>query len=547
MRQIGCLSRRSLRFVSHASAARANTPALLGRSGLCTSSGSFSPPATFQGKDAPSGRPLRVCVVGSGPAGFYVTKYLLKEEAELGCNLAIDIVDKLPTPFGLVRFGVAPDHPEVKAVQNDFDQVASDPRVSFFGNVCFGRDISVEELSELYDVVVLAYGAAGDRKLTVPGADLKGVFAARSFVSWYNGHPEFAHMSEEFGEALASSDTVAVVGVGNVALDCARILAKGADGLRETDICEHTLDVLSSAGASLRRVVILGRRGYVQASFTIKELRELTRLDGVACVVRQDELELSRTPASLDELKTTRAKNRIDALLAKMAGESRNVSADAKAVELRFLAGLSEILPSDQTTTRVGAVRVERNKLEVDGTTGAQHASGTGDTDEVIGCGMVLGSIGYRCLPVEGVPYDERNSVIANDRGRVPGMPGMYCSGWARRGPSGIIGTNIADARSVVAAIVEDISREQLASGGKADDRRGLSSVVGDRQNGAPGLLGSRIAEGADMKRVQIVDWDGYQRIDRDEIARGAARGKPREKIVDFGEMLDIARAERHE
>ncbi|CAM9152248.1 unnamed protein product, partial [Hapterophycus canaliculatus] len=496
---------------------------------------------------SPSGRPLRVCVVGSGPAGFYVTKYLLKEEAELGCKVAVDIVDKLPTPYGLVRFGVAPDHPEVKAVQNDFEQVASDPRVSFFGNVCFGRDISAKELSELYDVVVLAYGAGGDRELTVPGADLNGVFAARAFVSWYNGHPEFAHMSEDFGKALASSDTVAIVGVGNVALDCARILAKGAENLRETDICEHTLDVLSSAGTGLRRVVILGRRGHVQASFTIKELRELTKLDGVACLVRQEELELGRTPASLDELKTTRAKTRIDALLAKIAGESRDVSADAKAVELRFLVGLSEILPSDDTSTRVGAVRVERNRLEVDQTSGAQHAVGSDETDEIIDCGMVLGSIGYRCLPVEGVPYDEQNSIIANDRGRVPGMPGMYCSGWARRGPSGIIGTNIADARSVVAAIVEDISSKQSASDGKAHDRQSLASVLKNGHGSAPGLRGSAIAEEADMKRVQIVDWEGYQRIDRDEMERGAVKGKPREKIVDVGQMLTIARIVRDE
>ncbi|CAN0439038.1 unnamed protein product, partial [Ectocarpus sp. 12 AP-2014] len=304
--------------------------------------------------DVSAGRPLRVCVVGSGPAGFYVTKYLLKAKSELGCEVVIDIVDRLPTPYGLVRFGVAPDHPEVKAVQNDFDQVASDARVSFFGNVCFGKDVSAAQLSELYDVVVLAYGAAGDRELTVPGADLEGVFAARAFVSWYNGHPDFAHMSEEFAKALASSDTVAVVGVGNVALDCARILAKGANALKDSDICDHALDVLSSAGAGLRRVVILGRRGHVQASFTMKELRELTKLDGVACLVRQEELELSRTPASLDELKTARPKNRIDALLTKVAGGSDSVSTEGKAVEFRFLVGLSDVLPNNSIPNRCG-------------------------------------------------------------------------------------------------------------------------------------------------------------------------------------------------
>ncbi|CBN76678.1 conserved unknown protein [Ectocarpus siliculosus] len=537
MRWVRSSARLGLRAVSYKSAAQGlkHTPPLPTCVSARTAGTAIQRPTAT---DVSAGRPLRVCVVGSGPAGFYVTKYLLKEEAELGCEVVIDIVDRLPTPYGLVRFGVAPDHPEVKAVQNDFDQVASDARVSFFGNVCFGKDVSAAQLSELYDVVVLAYGAAGDRELTVPGADLEGVFAARAFVSWYNGHPDFAHMSEEFAKALASSDTVAVVGVGNVALDCARILAKGANALKGSDICDHALDVLSSAGAGLRRVVILGRRGHVQASFTMKELRELTKLDGVACLVRQEELELSRTPASLDELKTARPKNRIDALLTKVADGSDSVSAEAKAVEFRFLVGLSDVLPNNSIPNRVGAVRVERNQLELDEATGAQRAIGSG-VKEVIECGMVLGSIGYRCLPVHGVPYDERNSIIANERGRVQGVPGMYCSGWARRGPSGIIGTNITDARSVVAAIVEDVSSKQLALGDKAESRQGLRNMLMGGQDGAPGLRGS----GGTKKKVQVVDWDGYQRINRDEVARGAMKGKPREKFVHVEEMLSIATA----
>ncbi|CAM9354694.1 unnamed protein product [Ectocarpus sp. 13 AM-2016] len=531
-------ARLGLRAVSYKSAAQGlqhSPPLSAGVSSRTAVKGAQRPRAI----DVSAGLPLRVCVVGSGPAGFYVTKYLLKAKSELGCEVVIDIVDRLPTPYGLVRFGVAPDHPEVKAVQNDFDQVASDARVSFFGNVCFGKDVSAAQLSELYDVVVLAYGASGDRELTVPGADLEGVFAARAFVSWYNGHPDFAHLSEEFATALASSDTVAVVGVGNVALDCARILAKGANALKDSDICDHALEVLSSAGAGLRRVVILGRRGHVQASFTMKELRELTKLDGVACLVRQEELELSRTPSSLDELKTARPKNRIDALLTKVAGGSDSVSTEGKAVEFRFLVGLSDVLPNNSIpNSRVGAVRVERNQLELDEATGTQRAVGLG-VKEVIECGMVLGSIGYRCLPVQGVPYDERNSIIANERGRVQGVPGMYCSGWARRGPSGIIGTNITDARSVVAAIVEDVSSKQLALGDKAEGRQGLRNILMGGQDGAPGLRG---ADGT-KRKVQVVDWDGYQRINRDEVARGAMKGKPREKFVDVEEMLSIAKA----
>lgn len=461
-------------------------------------------------------------------------------EAELGCEIAVDVLDMLPTPFGLVRFGVAPDHPEVKAVQADFEQVASDPRLHFFGNVRLGQDVSAAQLSSLYDVVVLAYGAAGDRALRVPGADLKGVFSARAFVNWYNGHPDFAHLSGEFHAALASSDTVVVVGVGNVALDCARILVKGADALRSTDICEHTMDVLESTGSKLRRVLVLGRRGHVQASFTIKELRELTKLDGVTCVVKYDELEMGRTPASLDILKATRAKTRIDALLTKVAEGSKIVSAGTKSVELRFLLGPLEVIPSNGSSDRVGSIRVVRNRLELNPGTGSERAVAVSEETEVVPCGMVLGSIGYLCLPVEGVPYDDLNSVIKNEGGRVAGTVGMYCSGWARRGPSGIIGTNITDARSVVAAIVQDMSEGRLVPNDNAEGRQGLIRMLASEQTSEGA---SRTEGGMDSipKPVRIVNWDGYKGIDRHELASGGSKGKPREKLVDIGQMLEIA------
>ncbi|CAM9106806.1 unnamed protein product [Discosporangium mesarthrocarpum] len=486
---------------------------------------------------------LRVCVVGSGPAGFYVTKYLLKEP-KIGPGLTVDILDRLPTPFGLVRSGVAPDHPEVKAVQGDFEQVALDPRVTFLGNLTLGQDVVVEDLAKAYHIIVLAYGAGGDRKLNVPGAELQGVFPAREFVSWYNGHPEFSHLSGEFQQALSSSDTAVVIGVGNVALDCARVLAKGAKGLQHTDICSHALRVLASVGSSLRRVVVLGRRGHVQASFTIKELRELTRMEDGHCLARGEELEMGRTEASLKEVKSHRSKARIDMLLSEVAGKARDVPSHAKAVELRFLVGLSAVLPQENSPNRVGGVRVERNCLQVDPATGNQRAVGTGDRSEVIPCGLVLGSIGYCCLPVDGVPYDQDKAVISNEGGRVSKMPGMYCSGWARRGPSGIIGTNIADAKSVVAAITEDAINGAIPGMDRTlPGCKGLLEIIGERDGQAQAMSHGGVFEGS---RVQgrapwVVGWDGYKRIDKEEIARGEKQGKPREKMVNLKELIKVA------
>jgi adrenodoxin-NADP+ reductase len=260
----------------------------------------------------------KVAIVGSGPSGCYTAKYLQSALDKKGQDSQIDIIERLPTPYGLVRFGVAPDHPEVKNVQNDFDLLFEDKGVDFYGNVQVGTDVSVQELRDLYNVVVLAYGCESDRKMGVQGEELPGVLSAREFVAWYNGHPDFAHIGEQVKKALGGSDepSVVVVGQGNVALDCARILSKGKQGLENTDIASRALSLI---GQGVPNVTIVGRRGHIQGAFTIKEVRELVKLKSegmdASFVVRPDELEMGATEASLEELTANRPRQRIDKLL----------------------------------------------------------------------------------------------------------------------------------------------------------------------------------------------------------------------------------------
>ncbi|CAM9273358.1 unnamed protein product [Chrysoparadoxa australica] len=462
-------------------------------------------------------RHLHVCVVGSGPAGFYTTKYLLKEHslAKHG-PLSVNIVESLPTPYGLVRSGVAPDHQEVKAVVNDFAAVAEDPRVQFLGNVEVGKDVNLDELMECYHMVVLAYGAAGDRALNIPGAESNGVISARAFVGWYNGHPSARVLTRPISEALSSHDTVVVVGVGNVALDCARILVKSqGHELQGTDISDEALAVMKESG--VKRVVVLGRRGHVQAAFTIKELRELLNL---GCVVHPEELKLGKTEASLKELAQLRPKKRMDALLSKHTGGPDDDSIQQASVssELRFLASPIEILAQDG---HVVGVKVERNTLE--GEPFTQKAIGTGNM-EVIDCGLVIASVGYKGHPVDGLPFHETKGIALNEHGRVIGKPGLYCAGWLKRGPSGIIGTNIVDAKGTVSSIVEDVES-------------GAMDSLDLPKDGMKGLLHKLEYK----KKTDVVDWQGAKRIETEEARLGGLAGKVKLKLSKVEELLQAA------
>ncbi|KAG7401202.1 hypothetical protein PHYBOEH_002386 [Phytophthora boehmeriae] len=472
--------------------------------------------------DAPQ---RRVCVVGSGPGGFYATKYLLKEHA----GVHVDMLEALPTPFGLVRSGVAPDHPEVKSVMNDFDKVAADERFRFLGNVRVGEDVRLAELQQHYHAIVLAYGAAADRELGVPGEDLRGVLSARTFVNWYNGHPAIRDLDLD----LQDVETAVVVGQGNVAVDCARILTKDVNELASTDIASHAVEVLRRSG--VKKVLLVGRRGSAQAAFTMKEIRELTKLDGVTCVVDPEDMKRSKTPSSEQEIKEQRARKRMNDLLSKAAEHFDNANDADRVVQIKFLSSPAEILADEKDATRVGAIRIEKTRLE--GEPNQQRAVGTGDFED-IPCSLVLRSIGYKSLPIEAdTPFDNRRHVVSNAQGRVvetsesgetEPVVGLYCTGWVKRGPSGIIGTNIVDARETVGCIVED-----FASG---------KYLHTDQEN----LAGLEAIEKLIKKRnpdKQLIRWADYERLNSEENRRGELVGKPREKITSVDEMLAVAKS----
>jgi ferredoxin--NADP+ reductase len=446
--------------------------------------------------------PLRVAVIGAGPAGFYTAAELFKQE--FACR--VDMYNRLPTPYGLVREGVAPDHQSIKLVTRVFDRIGADERFRFLGNVTVGRDISVDELLRFYHMIVYAVGAESDRKLGIPGEDLEGSHPATIFVGWYNGHPEYADLSFDL-----SHERVVVIGNGNVAVDVTRILARSVEELAVTDVADHALAALRGSG--VREVLMLGRRGPAQAKFTSAELKEFGELDGVDVRVDPEHLELDAESRALVEA-DRRVRRNVEILEGFAAGEADR---DGRTIELRFFTSPVEILGDG----RVEAVRVERNRLEPD-PDGRMRAAGTGET-EVVECGLVLRSIGYRGVPLPGVPFDEQRGVVPNVAGRVTETPGgpprprEYAVGWIKRGPTGIIGTNKPDAVETVQSMVEDLP--------------GLEAGEVDADPGAP----IRLLEERD---VRVVDFDDWCRIDAAEVARGETEGRPRTKFVRVEEML---------
>ena len=491
---------------------------------------------------------IRCAIVGSGPAGFYTAKYLLEKNK----FVTVDMLETLPTPYGLVRQGVAPDHQEVKSVMATFIEVATQPRFRFFGNISVGGQdgessnnaVSVAELKKAYDIVVLAYGASSDRSLGIPGEELSGVISARNFVNWYNGHPSYSHIGESFD--LGKIKRVVVVGQGNVAIDCARILMKGVDDLRSTDISSHALEALEKS--SVEEVVIIGRRGHIQASFTIKELRELTKLADVDVKISQSELNDSFTESSQLELKNNRPKHRIVDLINKIASdtispESSGESKEKKSINFRFLLSPVGIFPSSADVNAVGSIVLEKNKLT--GAENNQKAVSTGEK-ETINCELILKSVGYKSESMIGVPFDFKKNVIPNDQGRVLDngnnasengnikldksdnlniIDGLYVTGWLKRGPSGIIGTNITDAKETVDCILQDIELKNTTSGHEFQKCDPILSIP---------VLSSE----------DVITWGDYLRIEAEENRRGdaATPKKPREKICNVTELLSIAK-----
>ena len=389
--------------------------------------------------------PLRVAVIGAGPAGLFLVETLLKNKEHA---VSIDVIERLPTPYGLVRYGVAPDHAKIKSVITTFHKTLEDDRVRFLGNVTFGTDLTVDDVAHFYDAVVYAVGAPHDRRLNIPGEDLAGSLSATEFVAWYSGHPDHS----EIVHLRSDAEAVAVVGVGNVAVDVARILAKHVDELRPTDIPLPVLDKL--AHSKVRDIYIFGRRGPAQAKFTTKELRELGELDNADIIVDPNEIELDEKSAA--EVAAASALQRNLEILRDFAG--RTPEGKPRRLHLRFLASPTEIIGTDA----VEALVVEKNRLDASG-----NAVGTGEF-ETLPMQMVMRAVGYRGRALPGVPFDSRTHVIPNNAGRVldeQGAPfaGHYTTGWIKRGPSGVIGTNKACAMETARALLEDVGQLKRA------------------------------------------------------------------------------------
>jgi len=436
-------------------------------------------------------------VVGSGPAGFFTAEQLLAAGAE------VDVLERLPTPWGLVRLGVAPDHPELKSASRVFEKTAARGGFRFFGNVEVGRDVTHDELTALYDAVVYTVGAQSDRRLGIPGEDLPGSWAATEFVAWYNGHPDYQQLDFDL-----SCDRAVVIGNGNVAIDVARILARTEEELDPTDITERSEEAIVASG--ITEIVMLGRRGPVQASFTPAELKELGELAGADVVVDPADLELDPASAAALEADTARTRRNVE-ILREFA--SRPTSGKPKRLVLRFLVSPVRIVGED----KVEAIEVVRNSLT--SSDDGQIKAVPTDRHEVISCGLVLRSVGYRGVALPGLPFDERRCVIPNEQGRVVGMPGVYSAGWIKRGPSGVIGTNKKDAAETVQHLLEDAEAGALSSAG------------GDLED----VLRAR--------GVDFVPYAGWEAIDAYERASGEREGRPRVKLTSRDELLATARS----
>ena len=447
-------------------------------------------------------RPFRVAVIGSGPSGMYAADALVGQDA---VPVSIDIIDKLPSPFGLVRYGVAPDHLSIRSVRDTLDKVLDHPGVRFLGNVEVGRDLTLEQLREFYDAILLTYGASRDRALGIPGEDLPGSIAATDFVNWYTGHPDTDPGA--FVDFLASSTSVAVIGVGNVAVDVTRVLSKAPGEIEHTDMPEHVFAALRASG--VRDVHLVGRRGPAQATWTTKELRELGELEETQVLVAEGAgVDDTASQAAIAEDKAV-ARN------VKVIEEWSARSADdrGRRIHLHFRCRPVEILGTD----RVEGLVVETTVLDESG-----QASGTGQT-HVIPVDGVIRSVGYRGTALSGIPFDDRRNVIPNREGRVLDgdipLPGVYVAGWIKRGPTGIIGTNKKDAVQTVACLLEDA----------ADPAAWTATAPG------PEAVDAALAGGA------VVGTDGWRRIDAAERALGATRGRDRTTIHAREDLLASA------
>ncbi len=452
--------------------------------------------------------PLRVAIIGSGPAAFYAVDHLLKQD---GLTVEIDMFERFPTPYGLVRTGVAPDHHKIKSVTRRFAQIASSPRVRFYGLVEFGRDIAVSDLRERHHQILYATGAQTDKRLAIPGEELKGIHAANEFIGWYNGHPDYRDCQFDL-----SQERAAIVGVGNVAVDVARILCLTPDELAVTDIASHALGALSQS--RVKEVYLLGRRGPAQATFTNPEIKELDNLADADIFVRPEEAQLDDlSRAALDASDDRATRQKIEIL---QGYASRKPTGRTRRLSIRFLVSPVDLL--GDVAGQVVAMRLVKNALY-------QTAAGTlkpraTDCVEELSLGLVFRSVGYRGTPLPGVPFDERRGVIPNGKGRVidpesqQPVVGEYCSGWIKRGATGVIGTNKPDSIETVTCMLEDLAHGAIL------------------RPSAPEV--SKTAHLVRERQPNYFSFDDWLRLDAIEVKYGRAQNRPREKFTRVEDML---------
>ncbi|XP_022695830.1 NADPH:adrenodoxin oxidoreductase, mitochondrial-like [Varroa jacobsoni] len=449
---------------------------------------------------------IKVCVIGAGAAGFYTAQHILKSP-----NTVVDIYESLPVPFGLVRYGVAPDHPEVKNCINTFTQVAKNPRCNYFGNVKLGADVGLREFREAYHAVVLTYGADNERQLNVPGEKLKNVISARQLVNWYNGHPSRITSTD----ISLETEHCVVIGHGNVALDIARILLSPLDKIKATDITEEALEALSHS--RVKRVTLIGRRGPMQVAFTIKEFRELIKLPQTLPYLHREDFK------GIDTSKLERPRKRLTELMLKTLNEQRTSSLDGcpktKVCELKFFRSPLEFIEDLRAEGCVGSILLSINKLE----DGGRIAVPTG-MEEILPTGLVLKSVGYSSsCPDDAIPFDGRKGIIANEAGRVTGLPGVYCSGWVKTGPIGVIVSTMNSSFETGSNLLSDINKGAIDG---TVSKPGRNFIVNDILK---------------KKGVRHVTFDQWERIAAYEAEMGAKKNKLADKVLSVQKMLEIA------
>ncbi|HEV8585246.1 MAG TPA: FAD-dependent oxidoreductase [Methylomirabilota bacterium] len=454
------------------------------------------------------GAPLRVAIVGAGPTGFYATDQLFRQP---GLVVDVDLYDRVPTPYGLVRAGVAPDHQKIKSVTAAFDKVAANPRFRFFGGVELGRHLSVDDLKAHYHMVLYTTGAQTDRRMGIPGEDLARSHAATEFVAWYNGHPDYRHLTFDL-----SQERAAVIGVGNVAADVARILSRTPEELATTDIADYALEALRAS--RIREVYVLGRRGPAQAAFTNPEVRELGELPGADVSAVPEEVELDELTRQALEKTPDRATQKKVELLKEYA--RRTPTGKPKRLVMRFLVSPVEL--RDDGRGGVGGMRLVKNRLYATAT-GTLQPKATGE-HENLAVGLVFRSVGYRGVPLADVPFNDDWGVILNEKGRVldaqtkQPLVGQYTAGWIKRGPTGVIGTNKPDAAETVAGMIEDLGRDIHLR--PADE--------------SPAAIERLVKE----HQPQFLSYQDWLRLDEIEVARGKETGRPRVKFTTVKDML---------